>query len=301
MNFFFSTDIRNQSQILDRPHQALLNFQCKDLLIKKIKEIGNFELFDGHGGDHLFLASAISASLSDSLLIKGLKKSAEKLFELCILKRISIWSPIQSSIGDLYSFYFHKPYKDCPHEKTYSPWLTEEGKSYLNSTIYRPPFWEDLSKIMPGQAQQISQTYHAIAGCEARLFKVNEITPYLSQPLVLAAYSIPTYDSYNAEGTRIHFRKAISKNFKTDMVWRQMKGEASGTVQRFFMKEADQIKSLCLEGRLVGENFVSKSILENEIDLAISGNLENHWSLLHLISTELWFMSLKGFNHASIY
>ncbi len=273
----------------NRPYPAILEMNSKTSLLEKINS-KNVEFISGHGGDHLFLAKVDSAFLTDYLLQIGFKGFLNKLKHAALINRTPALPYLYNIMADLYTYFLKKENrKSDDYFLLKKDWFTEELQDLINTKIYLSPFEDNLSKIYPGKALHILQIYHASADIGLELPGVTEIYPFLSQPLVEESLGIPTYESFNEHWSRFHFRKAVSNYFKTDLVWRQSKGEISGVMQLCIRENLHRIEELCLEGKFAQHNLIHKDLLRKHISLLANGQIDEQWLVTRLLAAELWF------------
>jgi len=282
----------------NRPNHCILGAKNKFSLFDNFKDLGQERLgiINGHGGDQLFISIAQPILLLDYFLDRGPKGLFQKLHELCVLNR-SPAIPYGIDFFKLFCKYITKR-KNMHFLSMPEPvvWFKQECQNMINLQNFLPPFWDRLltRKTSPGKMAQIMDTYHASATAIFDACQFNEVFPYLTQPMIEVGYEIPTFLTFNTEWSRLHFRRAISKHFRTDLVWRQSKGETSGMFQRFFRDEMEKIQEFCLEGFLAREKMLVKDGLNQAIYRAASGQMNNMWPLINLISLELFLMRVTN-------
>jgi len=272
----------------NRPYQDILWLNSKLSLLERCNN--NIEFISGHGGDHLFLATADSTFLIDYLLHNGFNGFLDKLKQASLINRNSAFPILLNALKNLYRYIFkikHKKHVVFPIRK--KDWFTMELEKLVNPQIYRPPFWRNLSKVHPGKALHILQMYHATAHTGFESPGVVKIYPFLSQPIVEYGLSIPTYESFNKDWSRFHFRRAISNYFETKHVWRQSKGELTGVIQMCFSKHLTRIQELCLEGKFSQQNLIHKDLFKKHLYLLANGRMDEQSLATRLLLSELWF------------
>lgn len=290
--------VPNKSFRCNKPSSSLLYLKAKQEIASLIKSYGDIELMDGHGGDQLFLASPYGETLCDYFLDKGFKGILTKLYALSNIHRQPGLFFIKQSIKYLYRYLCGLGYQSEAFPNNDISWFEKKFNELVKPEIFYPSYWSRLSELPPGKAKHILSIYHSAFFADGGLgtFEMPVFYPYLSQPLVELALSIPSYETFNHTHSRNQFRQAISRSFNTDLVWRQSKGETSGIVQLGLRKNSKRVLELCIEGVFSQQGLVSKEKLYRHIKLIEHGLMKNQWPLINLLAAELWFEAwgLKG-------
>lgn len=245
---------------------------------------GCYEIANGQGGDHVFLAPPPSNALADYWLDKGLKGITTPLKNISAAHRTSWPSLIYESAQAVAGYYRSK------HTQTNAPipFLTPE---YAN-TLSQHDFYlkRDLAQFYPARAMQIQSLSHAIAYADRdqRSEQTVILHPLLSLPIVELALKIPTYQSFDETYDRIFFRRAAAKMKPSKALWRTIKGQTTGTLSKSCVQEADKITELLLQGTLVRSGIINKTWLQDELIKIRHGKADNMWPLLHLMTSQLW-------------
>lgn len=284
----FNTTVPLKTEKWNRPHPAILTLASR---LSGLEKLNTHQLLiNGHGGDHIFLRELNTKFLADYIIQKGFKGFLNKLKCASNINRTPVFPYLYNTLKDIYQhFILATPYNLAATHKSSHAWFSQTLEEQINPAIYLPPAWPGISTLDPGKFLHLLHAYHASAHTNFELPGVTEVFPFLSQPLVEKALSSPTYETFGKKWTRLHFREAISSHFKTDLVWRKAKGEASGVIQMFFRENINFIKELCLEGQFSKQNFLHKKLLEKHIHLLEHGQMDRQWLILRLVSAELWF------------
>ncbi len=268
--------------------QEALNREITSLVSKK----GTYEFMSGQGGDHLFLAPPLVESLADYFLDNGIRGISSKLHEMCAYYRTPFLSTVGQSLNALISYYRSKIDRIIANSEI-EDWMTPSFLRSIDQTIYQPPFWRQLKQVYPAKAQHIYDMYSALLYTDQghRMESRPVINPFLSQPFVELALSIPTYQLYKQEHDRFPFRNAISRISTAPSIWRKDKGETTGISVFALNTNYKYICKLLLDGKFVQHNLIDKDKLYDHINHCKNGKSFNLWPLMNLISVELWFDS----------
>jgi len=270
----------------NRPTPAIFELCSKVRILEKLNE-DKITFVSGHGGDHLFLAVLDPKFLTDSLLSEGFKCFYQRLKAMSKVKRRPMLPLFYSAIYSLFRYFFKidTSAQVVQHKDFFSPKL----HALMKNNIHKPPFLKDLQHVLPGKALHILYAYYAttIQGL-THLDLSEEVYPFLNHPIFELALAEPTYQTYNADFSRYHFRNIVFKHFNCDKVWRQSKGEISGVIQTFIRNDFTRILERCLEGRFAAHQLINRSLIHKQLHLMLNGYLFNLWPILRLLSAELW-------------
>lgn len=232
----------------------------------------------GQGGDHIFLCPPPVSTVSDYILENGFKGAAQKLQEISMYYRMPLYPVLRETISCLWRYTFSKYPRS--HDTLSPSWLIKDAESKFHCYDPKP------NRILPGKFAQINALYEAIVSISSDILKT--FHPLLSQPMMELAMSIPTYDLYAQGYNRYPFRRAISRSFNTQTVWRKDKGNTTGVFQNGLKQNLKEVLALCLEGHCVRQGIVKPDPLHKHIKIIAGGQNDCLWPLIHLISTEIY-------------
>jgi len=279
------------------PTPHLVYQKMEQTLLDFANEHSNPLFISGHGGDHIFLSHPPFESLSDYLLENGTNNFFNYVKDLGTIYRKPLIKLLQGTFNGIGIFLlpFYKDKENVSNKKNLPEWFKPKILELEKNIQYHKftSSWKD--RILPGKIKHINSIYNGLASLkgEIRGYENSFIYPLISQPLLELSLSIPTYKTFNKGYTRYLFRKAISEKFKTNSVWRKDKGETTGIVQRGLKENIDFVMNLCLEGRLVQERLVDKTLIYKNLKRLISGQKDYQWNIISLFSVELFMNNWK--------
>lgn len=237
----------------------------------------------GHGGDHIFCCPPLLDSISDYWKTKRFKGLIKKVKEISSYERSNIVEVLK-----LVLFANTTP--------TFQPY----DSSLFNFTLLddkEEVVWPmehsiALSNCPKGKATQIRGLYHAFAtlniDIRQGITSLPIIYPLLSQPLIEAVLSIPTYELYGKGYDRLFFREMIAKKYKNAKIWRKEKGETTGVLQLGIKGNLKAIKELVSEGFLASNNIINLNHTIQALELISRGYSHNLTPIMNIISVELF-------------
>lgn len=254
-----------------------------------------YEITSGQGGDHLFMAPLPIESITDYFIVNGFRGITKKIKEVCAYYRMPLMGVIQKNVKTYLRYKLGK--SESQETIPTTNWMQPSLKSCMQSALFDLPFKEDLKKILPAKQAHISAIYQAVAFIDRGYVQAHTpaLNPLLSQPLVELALSVPTYTLYGEDIDRAPFRRGMYRFKKHDYIWRKSKGETSGTFMLGFRKNFEQLSQLVLHGRLAQEGLIETTLLHEHLQKIMHGKNDALWTVINLISIELWFKSW-GFN-----
>ena len=242
------------------------------------------EMFNGQGGDHIFLAPPPEQALSDYWIQKGLRRSFPILQELSGIYRTSYSSLFWKNIKATAEYHLGKKSLPEGYANSYS-------HNLLNKQTEKEHYLDSVIKNFPqAKKKQIQGLAHAVIFSERGQKNPDLIYchPLLSQPVVELALQIPAYQSFKDGYDRIIFRKAISRIKKPKAMWRRIKGHVTSTVIKSLSTHLDEIQQLLLNGSLLKAGLIEKELLEKYLLEIKHGKIENNWAILKSLSAQKW-------------
>lgn len=280
----------------NRPFSGLLDHEPNKSYKNELKRLGKQgEIMGGQGGDHLFLAPAPLESVADYFLEKGLWGLRSKVSQISNHYRMPYLRVASEATSGVYN-YFRGNLDHIALTLPSSPWMNDDFKNLINPSLFQSHLWDKLKHVPPGKARHIF-TIAQTALYVDRNYLVrgkSELYPFLSQPMVELALSMPTYQSFDKGYDRFLFRGAMAKHHTGNYIWRKSKGETSGVLILAMRSSYNDIRDLLLDGFFVKEKLLDSARLEMHVLEMLHGKVDNFWPLTNLINTELWLRSWRG-------
>jgi asparagine synthase (glutamine-hydrolysing) len=290
-------DLLSFNPKLDLPSPILVVSKFHRDISRLSSNYKNITYMSGHGGDHIFLCPTPLSSICDYFIERGLSGLYLKIKELSFMFRMPLFKLLKIFAKDLisYSLLSNKDISFDYKQKLNPLDLDKDFINLENKIIYNQFIEKELHKnLLPGKLSHINSIFRGLTTIkkDVRDNRTNAVFyPLFSQPMIELALSIPSYDSFDKGFNRYHFRKSISNSFNTNHVWRKDKGDTSGSLQLGIKKNQDSIKNLCLNGRLFNMGILKEEGFVNCLKMSINGQSEVNWSLINLVSLELFFKS----------
>lgn len=275
----------------NRPFPSLLDHRLDNKIRESLLDAREGEFINGYGGDHLFLAAPSIEFLADYFYQRhsiGFFKKARQLSMLLSIPYLSILSQSFKKILLPISGEKIFPFYKAPS------WVTEEFNPF--SSFFEIPYKRSLGKILPGQKKQLWHFYHSFSYIDQSLRAKDKpiIHPFLSQPIVELALSMPNFNSFTAHYDRFPFRKACFDHFKDPIFWRRSKGEVTGVIIQGITRNINNVKQLALDGIMAKNNIINRQKLEARIKDITEGKMHEVNSLVNLLAIEVWAHSWEA-------
>jgi asparagine synthase (glutamine-hydrolysing) len=239
----------------------------------------------GQGGDHLFLCPPLKEMLCDLLLEGNLSIFVQKLKELAFYYREPIYDFIIPNLKAFTCFLWKKGYqKEAQLPK--APWFKPRANVSLDKLMH--PLFDKFIAAPPGKLVQIVAMYDAFASIHGES-RGNQLLfyPFLCQPMIEQALSIPTYKLFENLYDRYLLRKGIDDAFHPSGIWRRNKGSISGHMQNAIKDQLPQILQLVLDGEFTRAGLVDQNLLEQKVKSVAHGDTDSY-TLINLISLEFY-------------
>jgi len=284
----------------NKPSSALITSELSERISSYLPSDGSCIFLSGHGSDHIFQRPPSKKSVSDYFLERGLKGLKEKIDEVSHFYRDPFLSILKNNSVSLFNYFLYKRSKkrhagDLEDKKLTPKWFKEK---LLKTVVFdfKHPIYENLpARVLPGKYEQIDAFYEGIASMNSEINPLNPTChPFLCEPIVNFALSIPSYELFNKRFDRYPLRNSISNRFNTETVWRRDKGQTTGVFQIGIKQNLNYVLNICLEGELVKQGFIDKDELYKTILLISSGGMNDMWPFTNLASVEMFMNYWKN-------
>lgn len=239
-------------------------------------------IFSGQGGDAIFFQPHVPAIAADYFQRHG--PTAGFFRQLCCIalaNNSSIWAALRSAL---------RPSAKLDRREIPPAIAGPIGKSSWEAELLVHPWVRDSKHLAPGKQLQIAMLSHCQLFHRATRTAANRriVHPLLSQPLVEACLSIPTWRLVPDRRERGLARDLFRHILPEPVLQRSGKGEASGFYNRVIDAHLPVLRPLLLEGMLVTSGLIATDALDGWLT---TGHLlwkDDHPTIGSLISLEIW-------------
>jgi asparagine synthase (glutamine-hydrolysing) len=228
--------------VLVRPDRQIMGKPGNDLIADVCDETGADATLAGHGGDSLFLQrSAATNTVTDYLQLHGWTREAwSVVYRAAMLEERPIWTILREAT--------RKSRRDAPTEKQVSlhPWL------------------DDAASLPPGKRDQLVNivalyNYYVLIGYGVSRDALN---PYVSQPIIELALTIPTYQFVREGHDRSLQRRAFSGIVPSPIIRRKGKGFLNTYLLKVIEHNARFLRELLHEGWLTRSGLIEREAID---------------------------------------
>jgi asparagine synthase (glutamine-hydrolysing) len=240
----------------------------------------------GHGGDSLFMCPPSLSSIADYFIHQGYAGLKTKILDLCIHTRLPIYQVAKHSVKQWLKHKFNINGQFRSSQFFCAEWINKSLIDSYEIDVTHPV--DNSKKCLPGKKEHIISILDTISNTNVDLRNNHQpvFHPFLQQPLLEMALSMPTYLSLQQGYDRFLFRKGISEYFQTQSVWRKGKGETSGVTQLGLIANFQHVSELCLEGLMAKNGYIDRSIILNHLRLIEGGHVQYVQPLIYLFCLE---------------
>ena len=262
---------RTQANAYERVHRAVAS------------EIGAGAFMTGNGGDHVFGYSQSAAPIADRYLSEGLGQGVvTALLDVCRQTGCSVFDALRQAWALV-----HAPpaYRVRPNPLFLEPgFLAGLGESDLHH-----PWLDAPSGALPGKAAHIATILRVQPNLDPSggpQFPV--LNPLVSQPVIEACLSVPTWEWRAGGRDRSLARRAFAVELPQLILERRVKGTPGRFAARLLDRFRDPIRDRLLGGRLAARGIVDVRALEAVLagDRPV-GDLQRV-RILELVNAEAW-------------
>jgi len=269
---------------LPRPTGRLIAQAYNAAVFRTAQEQGSRAFFTGNGGDNVFAYSQSAGAIADRMLHDGLGpaawKTAKDICHLTGCNLIQAWrSALRIATGA--RRYIWKPDREFLHRE-------------ILQGLDRQPLahpWLDTPKgALPGKAAHIAALLRIQRHLEGtgQFGAVRVVNPLMSQPVIEACLSIPSWMWCEGGQNRSVARRAFRKAMPAAITGRLSKGGPSGFGGQIISKFRDSIIERLLDGRLATSGIVDRIALERRLRDERPNWSTDQVRILELLEAEAW-------------
>lgn len=250
--------------------------------------------FSGVGGDNIFYLTSSARPLVDHYILRGTPAQLwSTLSDICRLTGATPWQVVKQALqipradGPKYQW--------RPNAHLLAQDLTDDfqGKALAHPWLDGPP------DSLPGKAAHVAMLIRAQAYMEAqdRRFPFEPVHPLMSQPIVEACLSIPSWEACRGGIDRSFTRRSFARDLPASVIERHVKGGPDHFALQILRTQLPTIRERLLEGALVRNHIADKSAIEAALTEASLSKGDSYTRILSLLDTEAW---VDGWSNADL-
>lgn len=272
----------------NKPSPGLLSLKQEEIIRNHLAVDSSLLLISGHGGDNVYMHPPSQNSLIDYYYECGFTGLMSKFEEIASFYRKPLLNILGNNLRALLRIKENesKKLKNCT-------WIKKELLKLASNDVDYQQNEKFLSTLaLPGKSEHIHYIKSAFPTIYLNLADYTNpiFYPFLYQPIMEHALSIPSYELYQKGFDRYPLRKAISEHFDANTVWRRDKGQTTGMFQLAVKKNIEKIKNLCSSGQFCKMGLINKDLLFRHIDEVSNGSTKSLWPLVNIISAEMFLV-----------
>jgi asparagine synthase (glutamine-hydrolysing) len=272
---------------------AVLGLVGNSLTLRErlVLERGAGALFTGRGGDHLFQQDKSAYIAADYARNRGIRPGLVQVVnDTSRLTKCSVWSVFATAVRYGLRATAFDPYTALK----LPPILTADARDALTPEDYRHPWVDEAARLPACKVQQIFDIVDCQPFAQMPCPYPELIHPLISQPIIERCLQIPSYILAQGGRERGLVREAFRSDIPTSIFSRESKGGTTGYFNRMLAENLSFLRELLLEGLLVREGIVSRSVMERELsDRALMRGNELA-SVIKAMRAEAWIRNWAG-------
>lgn len=248
-------------------------------------------IWNGEGGDHLFLAMATELIVTDFLRAKGLRPRLLDI--LCDATRLTGRSIPGLALRAIRfsnpATVRHPEFPPLTHSLLSPTCCHREDLC----TYIQHPWSSSKDDLLPGKRRQITllaDVLHRLRPLPGTQQSV-ELQPLLSQPLIEYCIGIPSYDLLHGGRTRGLARRAFANNLPAEIIKRETKGQTTHHLLGLMRRSLPFLSGILRDGTLAQQNLLNGPALEPLLNETQSVSAEKLFALLSCVAAEVWVRS----------
>ena len=241
--------------------------------------------FSGVGGDNIFYLSGSARALVDHFLQRGMPAQLwTTLSDICRLTGATPWQVVKQAL--------QIPRADGPKYqwRPNTHLLTQELIDDFKDQSLGHPWLDGPPDSLPGKAAHVAMLIRAQGYMEAqdRRFPFEPVHPLLSQPIVEACLSIPSWEACRGGVERSFARRSFARDLPPSVIKRRVKGGPDHFALQILRTQLPMIRERLLDGALVRNQIADQAALEAGLTEASLSIGDSYTRILSLLDAEAW-------------
>lgn len=235
---------------------------------------------NGTGGDCVFCALGTAAPATDRLLATGWNRGVlTTLADVAAVHSVSVWKVARLMLRQLRG----QP-RVWPHNTQFL------NADLLPDTVPFHPWLDAPRRALPGSKAHVAAILASYAHLDAygRHALAPSLFPLLSQPVVEACLSVPSWLWVTGGRDRAIARLAFRDDLPPEVAYRRTKGAMDAYCARIFDMNRDQLRPFLLDGLLAGAGLLDRSAIETYLAASFTNRDQSFYLLLPIIDAEAW-------------
>jgi asparagine synthase (glutamine-hydrolysing) len=239
----------------------------------------------GVGGDNVFYLTNSARALVDRYLMREPPVDLwSTLLDICRLTGTTPWQVFRQAL--------HIPRADGPkyHWRPNAQLLTRELVEDFAREQLAHPWLDGPPDSLPGKAAHIAMLIRAQGYMEAqdRRFAFEPVHPLMSQPIIEACLSVPSWEACRGGADRSFARRAFADDLPRSVIMRRIKGGPDHFALQILRAQLPAIRERLLNGALVRNHIADRGALETALTENSLSRGGNYSRILSLLDTEAW-------------
>jgi asparagine synthase (glutamine-hydrolysing) len=243
-------------------------------------------IFSGGGGDNVFCKVRTAGPVVDALLEAGPRKAWRTALDLAVLCETSPWDALRHTRRQW---------------ARRSSWSWPATDTLLDCAAQVPcrghPWLDGSTKALPGKRAHIAGLVGVLPFLDgydrAREFPM--IFPLLSQPVVEACLSVPSWRWIEGGRDRAYARDAFAARLPDAVIRRRSKGGLRSIMVSAFERSRSALVELLCGGRLADRGLIDRRATLAMLQAPILADSSDYVRIFELCDVELWVRSIDRF------
>ena len=285
------------SPTLARPSLHILSFLDHRYRSRTAAELGATSIWNGEGGDHLFIRGLAVPFSADYASDHGINVDVMRyVAKNARYSGISYWESLRQTFSSsrTAAAYAGNPL-NTPDDGVFVSRAVASGATRRDIAH---PWCLDLSNVPKGKQWQIQEMAELLnRGPTMIVREVHENPPLLSQPLMSLSLRIPTYILLKDGLHRGLARDAFSDLVPQPIRDRESKGNTNSVVGRLLSENRIYIRELLLDGLLARRQLIARDTLDRATSPGKPLALRHMFPLMSTLAAEIWLRKAEQICH----
>lgn len=272
---------------LARPAMHLCQLGQLEAVRERLVSYRGHRLVNSHGGEALFLAPPPNGAFLDAFADGQWQRALGAWRDLAVMQRSPLWWVAQDAFAQLRQR--HANAVATPADGLLTA-AARAGATQLTEPLAQAWLARWSLCIRPGKRAQLLGTLGNLRDIEVHpsLAGGGTVFPFLTQPVVEAGFTMPTYRLFNAIHNRLPLRRAAYLASGLPNLWRRDEGAAKGVLRSGLAAHLPHVEEVCLEGYCAASGWIDRDVCRRAIGRMAHHPLESMTTIRRLYAVEMF-------------
>jgi asparagine synthase (glutamine-hydrolysing) len=277
---FEDIDLAHRPDRLTARPTNVAHFRVMNAKLRDARIAANlYPVFSGGGGDSIFCSLASTGLVLDAWRDCGVAGARVALAELAGIAGVTQWEALRHVVIRVGNSVWGK-----------RGWTANRQLLGTSCMDTAPPDSAQLDGLSPGLRAHVASVLRMQTMLDAhdRVATDDLRFPLMSQPVLEACFSVPSWQWVRGGRDRAVAREAFAGRLPAAIIERRGKGRYDTFTVRTYERSRSVIREALLGGWLADHGMIDQRAVEDAIALPVTATSTIHARLIYLLETEYW-------------